>query len=76
VNDFCQAVRLDDWKGVRSGYKNVELFNLQKDPFEKKDISQDHPDIVKEINQIMQASSDKSKHYPYSGMNQGKYGHQ
>ena len=70
IDDFCQAVRLNDWKAVRSGYKNVELFNLRKDPLEKKDISQDYPEIVKEINQIMKSSSNKSKYYPYSGINQ------
>ena len=54
-----QAVRLGDWKGVRYNMKNdlttpVELFNLSVDTAESNDVSSQHPEIVKEILNIMQ----------------------
>jgi arylsulfatase len=54
-----QAVRMGDWKGVRQGLledetdKAVKLYDLQRDPLEQYDISDSHPEIVDQIQEIM-----------------------
>lgn len=52
-----QAVRIGDWKGVRRnihrGNTKIELYNLARDVGEAKDLSAQHPDLVKRIGQIM-----------------------
>ncbi|MBQ0081262.1 MAG: arylsulfatase [Alistipes sp.] len=51
------AVRKGEWKGivqhVRKGNTHMELYNLQTDPQEQTDISAEHPEIVKEMWQII-----------------------
>lgn len=58
-----QAVRMGDWKGVRknifNGNMKVELYNLKDDPTEQTDISDQHPEIVAQIEAIM-----KQEHTP------------
>jgi len=58
-----QAVRMGDWKGIRKnifkGNMKIELYNLKTDPVEENDVSAQHPDIVKKIEQIM-----KREHTP------------
>lgn len=60
---IIQAVRLDQWKGVRindrnRGKKNkkkaIELYDLANDIAEMRDVSAEHPDIVAQIKEIMQ----------------------
>jgi arylsulfatase A-like enzyme len=54
-----QAVRMDYWKGIRLQIKKdpenapLELYNLLEDPEEKNDISNQHPEIVRQIEEIM-----------------------
>jgi arylsulfatase A-like enzyme len=45
------AVRIGDWKGVRTGEK-WELFNLKDDVSEEKDLAGQHPDIVAKMKAI------------------------
>lgn len=51
-----QAVRLRDWKGVRSPMLTgeIELYDLRTDLGERHDVAAAHPDIVERIRQIMQ----------------------
>jgi arylsulfatase A-like enzyme len=56
-----QAVRMGRWKGVRSNVAKqpnaaVELYDLESDLAETKDVSPAHPDVVKRIETIMRAS--------------------
>lgn len=55
-----QAVRKGNWKGVRlnvrKGEPYFELYDLSFDPSEKNNIAEQHPDIVKELLQIMNES--------------------
>ena len=55
-----QAVRKGDWKGVRldvrKGEPYFELYDLSADPSEENNIVEQHPDIVKEMLQIMDKS--------------------
>ncbi|TYA71726.1 arylsulfatase [Seonamhaeicola marinus] len=68
IKAFKQAARKGKWKAVRIGdsYK-TELYNLEEDVYETKDISEQHPDIVKEMNSILKTESVVIEHYPYSG---------
>ena len=52
-----QAVRLGKWKGVRKdifdGNLTIELYDLESDIKEMIDVSSKHPEIVKQIEEIM-----------------------
>ena len=58
----AQAVRMGDWKAVRLGghddaHAHIELYDLERDVGEEKDVSADHPDVVERVRQIMEARS-------------------
>jgi len=53
-----QAIRMDQWKGVR--YKTskdpdapIQLYDLSKDIEEHNDLAADHPEIVNKMKQLM-----------------------
>jgi arylsulfatase len=52
-----QAVRMGKWKGIRmnifKGNMQIELYDLYADPREEHDLSQDHPDIIRRMEEIM-----------------------
>jgi arylsulfatase len=52
-----QAVRIGPWKGIRKnifeGNMSVELYNLEDDPREERDVAGQYPEIVAEIEAIM-----------------------
>lgn len=52
-----QAVRMENWKGIRDSTKNgnmkIELFDLKNDFAEETNVAVAHPDVVKKIEQIM-----------------------
>jgi arylsulfatase A-like enzyme len=47
---LAQAVRIDNWKVVRPAgmmqIENCELYDLQSDPAETRNVAADHPDVV------------------------------
>ncbi len=53
-----QALRMGKWKGVRKNGKNtigtIELYNLEEDIKENNNVAKEFPDIVKQIETIMQ----------------------
>ncbi len=52
--DAKEAIRMDNWKGVRLALrKPIELYDLDADIGESKDISADHPEIVSRIIELM-----------------------
>jgi arylsulfatase A-like enzyme len=64
-----QAVRMDDWKGVRLNVAKdpdgpIELYNLKDDIGEKHDVAGQHPDIVAKIAEYMKLSHAPSEHWP------------
>ena len=62
---FSQAVRWNDWKGIRSRWgAPVELYHLARDPGEKQNLADRQPDIVKRIEEYMQAAHVESDLYP------------
>lgn len=58
-----QAVRINNWKGIRdstkNGNMNIKLFDLQNDITEEKDLSDKHPEIVSQIEKIMKDQHQK-----------------
>ncbi len=52
-----QAVRLNNWKGIRdstrSGNLKIMLFDLEKDITEDSDVAANNPDVIRQIKQIM-----------------------
>lgn len=69
-----QAVRRGNWKGVRLNVTKdpngpIQLFDLGIDPFETKDVSVAHPDVVKEITRIMNREHVENKGFPLFAKN-------
>jgi hypothetical protein len=53
------------WKGIRStGGKSMELYNLEKDPRETRNVASEHPEIVSKIKHIMNNAATPSEDYP------------
>ncbi len=55
-NMNARAVRLGEWKLIVTGQNpkyTIELFNLDKDPHEKKDLASSHPEKVKELQALL-----------------------
>jgi arylsulfatase A-like enzyme len=53
-----QAVRLDDWKGIRLNcHKDpkgpIQLYDLKTDPAEGRNVAAQHPEIVERIERVM-----------------------
>jgi arylsulfatase len=51
---------MDQWKGLRmnimEGNLEIELFNLEQDPREQQDLADQHPEIVRQMEQIMKSA--------------------
>jgi arylsulfatase A-like enzyme len=65
-----QAVRIGNWKGVRLNAlkgKNepIQLFDLAADPKETKDVSAQHPAIVRKIHKIMAEQHTEVAAFPF-----------
>ncbi|MCB9384789.1 MAG: arylsulfatase [Bryobacterales bacterium] len=64
-NKFGQAVRAGKWKGVRNGVgAALELYDLNADPQEKRDVASAHPDVVKRLEGYMAEAYEPSPQYP------------
>jgi len=66
-----QAVRKGKWKAIRLEVRNdpngpLELYDLQTDPQEKKNIASQHPDIVRQMEQIMRQARTESEVFLFS----------
>ena len=68
-----QAVWMGKWKGIRQKMlrkgKNhdplkIELYDLQKDPSESKDLAAKHPEVVERIRKLMAEQHVPSPHFP------------
>jgi arylsulfatase A-like enzyme len=55
-----QAVRMDQWKAIRTGVKKnpdapVQLYDLTKDPAEATDVATQNPEVVARMKEVMAA---------------------
>jgi len=65
---FAQAVRMQNWKGVRKGLNGkIELYDLQKDVKETTDLSAKYPKIVARIAEIMKREHVESENWSDKG---------
>lgn len=66
-----RAVRMGKWKAVQNNmYQDkaagIELYDLEKDLAEEKNLANNHPDIIKKIRTIMDtASTPDAPYFPY-----------
>ncbi len=76
-----QAVRVGDWKAIRRQLNpprkqvNVpptvtELYNLQADPGEQQDVASQHPEIVGQLEQLMQQQHTPAQLWPIRALDQ------
>jgi arylsulfatase len=68
-----QAVRLGDWKGVRTDLirekdLSIALYNLASDPAELHDVSDEHPEVVSRIERIMFEAREPSTVFPFPAL--------
>ncbi len=60
-----QAVRWEDWKGIRLGPDRViELYDLKADPGETRDVAPQYPDVVARVARIMADARTESALFP------------
>jgi len=65
-----QAVRLGNWKAIRTGLKKensdtqIQLYNLKEDIKEEHNVASQYPDIVQKIKKIMLNYRTKSELFP------------
>jgi len=72
-DQYDQAVRLGDWKGVRRGVGGpIELYNLSQDISESNNLAQSHPGIVKKIENIMTTAVTPHPLYQIGKIYEGK----
>jgi arylsulfatase A-like enzyme len=68
---FKQAVRMGDWKIVRSTFDGPpELYNLKTDPGEKTNVAGKNPDVVMKISSYLRTARTDDKNWPASGADQ------
>ena len=60
-----QALRMGKWKGIRKnifeGNMNLELYDLEQDSLEQHDLSSQHPEIVQQIDSLMQIAHEPAE---------------
>lgn len=71
-----QAVRKGDWKMIRKnvieGEPETALYNLIDDPGESKDLSAQHPGLIKEMVGIMETARKEDPEWPFLAANNEK----
>ncbi|WP_167607655.1 sulfatase-like hydrolase/transferase [Maribellus sediminis] len=66
---FRQAARIGKWKGVRYGIMNeTQLYNLNDDISETNNVAADHPEIVKQMNDIFEDKRAETPGFPDGGV--------
>ncbi len=69
----AQAVRLDDWFARRDSGKAIELYDIVQDPQQTTDLAQQHPAVVRRIEQILAACHTPSEVWPSPGETEDQY---
>jgi arylsulfatase A-like enzyme len=62
---FQQAARMGDWKAVRLKPEGpIELYNLRKDPSERDNVANAHPDIRDKLGNYLKSARTNSERWP------------
>ena len=68
---FRQSARMGKWKAVRYGLASpTELYDLEQDLSETRDLAQAHPEIATRMAQIFATSRTETPGFPYGGLAQ------
>jgi arylsulfatase A-like enzyme len=63
-----QSLRVGDWKVIRTnmdqGSIELELYNLSQDPSERRNVADEHPQIVADLRRLMESQHEKSERFP------------
>ena len=63
--NFQQAARMDEWKGLRHGVDGpLELYNLKSDPGERRDVAGAHTEVVEKIEAYLRTARTDDTHWP------------
>ena len=63
-----RAARFADWKAVQNGIEEpVELYDLEADSGESKNVAADHPELVSRARAIFQEAHRADPHWPLTG---------
>jgi len=59
-----QAVRMGKWKGIRIGgtKEPIELYDLSQDIGETNNVADDHPEIIKRMDELMRKARENSEY--------------
>lgn len=61
---YDQAVRMENWKGIRHGQDGkIQLYNLENDLAEEKNVAENYPEVVQAIDRIMKTAIEPSDQY-------------
>jgi arylsulfatase len=69
-----QAIRMGDWKAVRTEMHKAkrplktQLFLLSDDIGETKDVADEHPEVVAQMEKLMQDAREPSKQFPFKAI--------
>jgi uncharacterized sulfatase len=62
---FQQAARMDQWKAVRpQAGEPLELYDLKSDLGEKRNVAQEHPDVVARMESYLKSARTESPQWP------------
>jgi arylsulfatase A-like enzyme len=62
---WSQAVRWGKWKAVRINPRlPLELYDLEADIGEKKNVAKKHPDVIEDIEEYLKTARTVSRNYP------------
>jgi len=59
-----QAIRQGNWKGVRKGEQDLELYDLSKDLSEGNNVAKSHPEIALELNKTIDSARTPHSEFP------------
>ena len=69
---YDQAVRIGNWKGIRRGKgQAIEIYDLARDISEQHNLANDHPELVKKIDRLMETMVIPSPRYPVGEVYKG-----
>jgi arylsulfatase A-like enzyme len=69
-----QSIRIGPWKGIRRGLKSrepdlhIELYDLEQDIGETRDVSADHPEIIDRMKRLMREQHTVSDVFPFPAL--------
>lgn len=70
-----QAVRMGKWKAMRvrlrKGNEKIRLFDLSTDLGEQNNVAADHPELVKQFDEIMRRDRTPSEHFKIDMLDEG-----